>query len=108
VKLGVSGALGMLPAMRERESIYLRELEFGLFDGIADEELSALFPLEYAHYNKLKEAPRRQISQSKEGKFKTFTNEALSIEAVKAIFEHFYQQFQLHPDLRGGRSQMTY
>jgi hypothetical protein len=31
-------------------------LEFGLFDGIADEELSALFPLEYTHYSKLKQA----------------------------------------------------
>jgi 2,3-bisphosphoglycerate-dependent phosphoglycerate mutase len=56
VKVGLRGVLGALPAIRERESIYLRELEFGLFDGIADEELSALFPLEYTHYNKLKQA----------------------------------------------------
>jgi broad specificity phosphatase PhoE len=56
VKLGLREVLGALPAIRERESIYLRELEFGLFDGIADEELSSLFPLEYPHYNKLKQA----------------------------------------------------
>ncbi len=56
VKVGLREVLGALPAIRERESIYLRELEFGLFDGIADEELSALFPLEYTHYNKLKQA----------------------------------------------------
>jgi 2,3-bisphosphoglycerate-dependent phosphoglycerate mutase len=56
VKVGLRGVLGALPAIRERESIYLRELEFGLFDGIADEELSSLFPLEYPHYNKLKQA----------------------------------------------------
>lgn len=56
VKVGLREVLGALPAIRERESIYLRELEFGLFDGIADEELSALFPLEYTHYSKLKQA----------------------------------------------------
>jgi broad specificity phosphatase PhoE len=38
VKVLLRGALGALPAIRERESIYLRKLEFGLFDGIADEE----------------------------------------------------------------------
>ena len=55
VNVGLREVLGVLPAMRERESIYLRELEFGLFDGIADEELSVLFPVEYAHYTKLKQ-----------------------------------------------------
>lgn len=35
-----------------REAIELRELEFGLFDGVADADLPALFPLEYEHYEK--------------------------------------------------------
>ncbi len=34
------------------ESIHLRELEFGLFDGIADAELPREFPREHAHYEK--------------------------------------------------------
>ena len=33
-----------------REATELRELEFGLFDGIADEDLPKIFPLEYEHY----------------------------------------------------------
>jgi hypothetical protein len=37
------------------------------------------------------------VSQSKDGRFKTFANEIRPAEAVKAIFEHFYQEFQLHP-----------
>ena len=44
-----------------------------------------------------KEPPARAVSQSKEGRFKTFANEVLSVEEVKAIFDHFYQQFHLHP-----------
>ena len=34
------------------ESIFLRELEFGLFDGIADEDLASEFPREHRHYAK--------------------------------------------------------
>src|SRR5215472_2985389 len=34
------------------EAIELRELEFGLFDGIADADLPQLFPQEYDHYEK--------------------------------------------------------
>jgi hypothetical protein len=37
------------------------------------------------------------VSQSKDGRFKTFANEVLPAEDVKVIFEDFYQQFQLHP-----------
>jgi len=37
-----------------REAIELRELQFGLFDGIADEDLPKRFPLEYDHYEKHK------------------------------------------------------
>lgn len=36
----------------KREAIELRELEFGLFDGIADGDLPRLFPREYEHYEK--------------------------------------------------------
>lgn len=36
----------------KREDIALREISFGLFDGIADEELPNVFPLEHAHYQK--------------------------------------------------------
>jgi 2,3-bisphosphoglycerate-dependent phosphoglycerate mutase len=41
-------------AFDRREAIELRELEFGLFDGIADEDLPVLFPREYEHYEKHK------------------------------------------------------
>lgn len=36
----------------KREAVELRELQFGLFDGIPDEELPRLFPREYEHYEK--------------------------------------------------------
>lgn len=35
-----------------REELALREISFGLFDGIHDEDLPNVFPLEYAHYKK--------------------------------------------------------
>lgn len=35
-----------------REELALREISFGLFDGIADDELASVFPVEYAHYQK--------------------------------------------------------
>jgi 2,3-bisphosphoglycerate-dependent phosphoglycerate mutase len=38
-----------------REAVELRELEFGLFDGVADADLEAKFPREYAHYHKHKQ-----------------------------------------------------
>jgi 2,3-bisphosphoglycerate-dependent phosphoglycerate mutase len=37
-----------------REAIELREIAFGLFDGIPDEELPKRFPEEYEHYEKHK------------------------------------------------------
>jgi broad specificity phosphatase PhoE len=39
-------------AFDRREAIELRELEFGLFDGVPDEQLPTLFPREYEHYEK--------------------------------------------------------
>jgi 2,3-bisphosphoglycerate-dependent phosphoglycerate mutase len=36
----------------KREATELRELEFGLFDGVADADLPKVFPLEYQHYEK--------------------------------------------------------
>ena len=35
-----------------REELSLREISFGLFDGIPDDELPDRFPLEYTHYKK--------------------------------------------------------
>lgn len=35
-----------------REELALREISFGLFDGISDEELPERFPAEHAHYQK--------------------------------------------------------
>lgn len=35
-----------------REDLALREISFGLFDGIPDEDLPKAFPLEYEHYKK--------------------------------------------------------
>lgn len=36
----------------QREELALREISFGLFDGIADDELPQRFPVEHAHYQK--------------------------------------------------------
>ena len=38
-----------------REAVELREISFGLFDGIADEDLPKSFPQEYEHYEKHKQ-----------------------------------------------------
>jgi 2,3-bisphosphoglycerate-dependent phosphoglycerate mutase len=38
----------------QREAVELRELSFGLFDGIADEDLAKSFPREHEHYDKHK------------------------------------------------------
>jgi 2,3-bisphosphoglycerate-dependent phosphoglycerate mutase len=35
-----------------REELALREISFGLFDGIQDEDLPTAFPVEHAHYQK--------------------------------------------------------
>ena len=40
--------------LMKTESIFLREIEFGLFDGVPDEELPVQFPDEHAHYEKMK------------------------------------------------------
>ncbi len=45
-----------------------------------------------------KQPVRAVVSQARDRCFQTFTNEALGKEEVKAIFEHFYRQFELHPD----------
>jgi 2,3-bisphosphoglycerate-dependent phosphoglycerate mutase len=50
---GIEGALDSRGiAFDKREAIELRELEFGLFDGIPDEQLPVLYPREYGHYQK--------------------------------------------------------
>jgi 2,3-bisphosphoglycerate-dependent phosphoglycerate mutase len=41
-------------AFDKREAVELRELQFGLFDGVADEDLPRLFPREFEHYEKHK------------------------------------------------------
>jgi broad specificity phosphatase PhoE len=38
----------------KREAVELREIAFGLFDGIPDEDLQKEFPREYGHYDKHK------------------------------------------------------
>ena len=48
---GIEDTCGEFIADR-REDILLCEQQFGLFDGIADKDLPALFPEEYAHYEK--------------------------------------------------------
>jgi hypothetical protein len=40
-----------------------------------------------------KEPVRGIVSEAKDGRFQTFTNEALGKEAVKAVFQHFYDHF---------------
>jgi 2,3-bisphosphoglycerate-dependent phosphoglycerate mutase len=42
-------------AFDKREAVELRELEFGLFDGIPDDELERQFPVEFSHYKKHKD-----------------------------------------------------
>ena len=48
---GIEEACGKYITDR-KEDILLCEQQFGLFDGIPDEELSNQFPVEYAHYEK--------------------------------------------------------
>lgn len=43
-----------------------------------------------------REPPGKVVSQSKDGRFKTFANQVLSVQDAQAICEHFYQRFQLH------------
>jgi hypothetical protein len=38
------------------------------------------------------------ISQSGDGRFQTFANEAIQPDEAKAIFRHFYLHFEPHPD----------
>lgn len=53
--LAIEEALGAAQVCFERrEAVELREIEFGLFDGIPDEDLSKTFPREYEHYEKHK------------------------------------------------------
>jgi 2,3-bisphosphoglycerate-dependent phosphoglycerate mutase len=54
LRQGMIRSFGFAPALLETESIFLRELEFGLFDGIPDNELPMAFPREHAHYEKLR------------------------------------------------------
>jgi len=56
LKTGIQSVAVSAPRFYERESIHLRELEFGLFDGVPDEELPRMFPVEHRHYEKLKSA----------------------------------------------------
>lgn len=51
---GLMEGLGSFTAGKfdRREELALREISFGLFDGIPDDELSEHFPTEHAHYQK--------------------------------------------------------
>ena len=52
---GIEQALAAAAArFDKREAIELREMHFGLFDGIADEDLPKIFPREFEHYEKHK------------------------------------------------------
>jgi len=48
----IQGAIGDAVALDRREHINLCEQQFGLFDGVPDEELPIRFPNEHAHYQK--------------------------------------------------------
>ena len=49
---GVEAGIGAAIDLDRREHINLCEQQFGLFDGVPDEELPVRFPNEYAHYKK--------------------------------------------------------
>ena len=49
---GVEAGIGVAIDLDRREHINLCEQQFGLFDGVPDEELPVRFPNEYAHYKK--------------------------------------------------------
>lgn len=58
---GVEAALRPhFPKLDRREHINLCEQQFGLFDGVPDEDLPRLFPLEHAHYD---------LAEKHEGRF---------------------------------------
>lgn len=51
---GVAAGLDGAVAYDRREAIELREISFGLFDGLEDHELPEVFPREHAYYEKQK------------------------------------------------------
>jgi 2,3-bisphosphoglycerate-dependent phosphoglycerate mutase len=67
------------------ESIFLRELEFGVFDGIPDEDLVKIHPVEAAHYQKQKD---------QEGEFFARMHLGESRADVCARVQHFFGTLQ--------------
>lgn len=82
-------------AFDKREELALREISFGLFDGIADEELPQAYPREYAHYQKYVDfegefyAPmpmgesRAQVADRVKGVFGTIIRDNLAADPIK-------------------------
>jgi 2,3-bisphosphoglycerate-dependent phosphoglycerate mutase len=65
----------------KREAVELRELEFGLFDGVPDEEMPLLFPREYEHYNKHVRVSGEFFAQMPQGE-----SRCQVAERVKGVF----------------------
>jgi 2,3-bisphosphoglycerate-dependent phosphoglycerate mutase len=63
------------------EAVELRELEFGLFDGIPDEDLPRLFPREYEHYQKHVRFSGKFFAQMPQGE-----SRCQVAERVKGVF----------------------
>jgi broad specificity phosphatase PhoE len=74
-----------------REKSQLREQEFGLFDGVPDDELPKKFPIEYAHYHKNEENCGRFWAAMPMGESRC--NVA---ERVQAMFGTFHRDAERH------------
>ena len=65
----------------KREAVELRELEFGLFDGVPDEDMPLMFPREYEHYNKHVRVSGEFFAQMPQGE-----SRCQVAERVKGVF----------------------
>jgi 2,3-bisphosphoglycerate-dependent phosphoglycerate mutase len=74
-----------------REKSQLREQEFGLFDGVPDEELPKMFPREYAHYKKAEDNDGRFWAPMPMGESRCDV-----AERVHAVFGTFHRDAERH------------
>jgi broad specificity phosphatase PhoE len=85
----------------KREATELWELEYGLFDGIADEDLPKIFPREYEHYDKHKaDAMSRTGSRASLGRSCVIPRSAEPIQSLILPLSATASRSELFAELR--------